>query len=260
MENFRHPTPAPKISTNSSLVRRHSRSFDSFSNNNNENADLKNLSTCVKSNRRAGNSHLNRSIPSPKAQTKVAKGIYGSDKSICNTCQNSPTTSSGNVRRPTPFQFLQNMAIAQFSSQKPSTELEHFPSSTTLPQFITRHLLGIKAPMRNGLDGGAGGGGGGGGTPGSVPLISPEEPITLYKLELERLQYIFHFPEEVAFQLTATEYDMFYKIPPLDYVRYVACDLAGTQLQDNPSPVRILVKRFAEVKFFWKSYTVTKNF
>ena len=34
-------------------------------------------------------------------------------------------------------------------------------------------------------------------------FILNEEPITLYRLELERLQYIFHFPEEVAFQLSA---------------------------------------------------------
>lgn len=27
------------------------------------------------------------------------------------------------------------------------------------------------------------------------------EPITLFRLELERLQYILHFPEEVAFQV-----------------------------------------------------------
>lgn len=32
-------------------------------------------------------------------------------------------------------------------------------------------------------------------------LMFNDEPITLFRLELERLQYIIHFPEEVAFQV-----------------------------------------------------------
>lgn len=32
-------------------------------------------------------------------------------------------------------------------------------------------------------------------------FILNDEPITLFRLELERLQYILHFPEEVAFQV-----------------------------------------------------------
>ncbi|GMT36978.1 hypothetical protein PFISCL1PPCAC_28275, partial [Pristionchus fissidentatus] len=35
-----------------------------------------------------------------------------------------------------------------------------------------------------------------------------DEPITIFRLELERLQYILHFPEEVAFQLSLTEYQL----------------------------------------------------
>jgi len=79
-------------------------------------------------------------------------------------------------------------------------------------------------------------------------LRVPEEPITLYKLELDRLQYILQFPEEVAFQLSNVEYELFYSVDPIEYVRYVACDLACSRsLLENPSNVKILVKRFAEV-------------
>uniref|UniRef100_A0A915A4B9 Ras-GEF domain-containing protein n=1 Tax=Parascaris univalens TaxID=6257 RepID=A0A915A4B9_PARUN len=78
-------------------------------------------------------------------------------------------------------------------------------------------------------------------------FILNDEPITLFRLELERLQYILHFPEEVAFQLSATEYQLFYSIQPMDYVRYVSCDLTSVPVIDNPSPVRNLVKRLSEV-------------
>uniref|UniRef100_A0A914Z6G8 Phosphoinositide phospholipase C n=1 Tax=Panagrolaimus superbus TaxID=310955 RepID=A0A914Z6G8_9BILA len=74
-----------------------------------------------------------------------------------------------------------------------------------------------------------------------------EEPITLFRLELERLQYILHFTEEVAFQLSMTEYQLFYGIQPLDFVRYVGCDLANIPIADNPSTVKNLVKRLSEV-------------
>ncbi|CAK5084637.1 unnamed protein product [Meloidogyne enterolobii] len=78
-------------------------------------------------------------------------------------------------------------------------------------------------------------------------LCNRDEPITLFRLELERLQYILHFPEEVAFQLSSTEYQMFYGIAPIDFVRYVGCDLANIDIQNNPSPVKNLVKRLSEV-------------
>uniref|UniRef100_A0A5S6QM85 Phosphoinositide phospholipase C n=1 Tax=Trichuris muris TaxID=70415 RepID=A0A5S6QM85_TRIMR len=74
-----------------------------------------------------------------------------------------------------------------------------------------------------------------------------EESSTLYSLELERLQSVFYFPEEVAFQLSAVEYDLVYSITPMDYVTYVICDLNQVRLNLNPSEVRVLIKRFAEV-------------
>lgn len=59
---------------------------------------------------------------------------------------------------------------------------------------------------------------------------------------------------QVAFQLSATEYELFYSgMAPMDYVRYVSCDLTSVPVNDNPSPVRSLVKRFSEVSCFARS-------
>ncbi|KRY76733.1 1-phosphatidylinositol 4,5-bisphosphate phosphodiesterase epsilon-1 [Trichinella pseudospiralis] len=74
-----------------------------------------------------------------------------------------------------------------------------------------------------------------------------KESATLYSMELERLQSVFYFPEEVAFQLSSVEYDLIYSILPMDYVTYVICDLNQVRLCMNPSQVRLLIKRFAEV-------------
>ncbi|TMS36072.1 hypothetical protein L596_003331 [Steinernema carpocapsae] len=89
-------------------------------------------------------------------------------------------------------------------------------------------------------------------------FILNDEPITLFRLELERLQYILHFPEEVAFQLSATEYQLFYGISPMDYVRYVSGDLTSVPVIDNPSPVRNLVKRLSEVSS-WITHVIVSQ-
>ncbi|KAK6033702.1 Phosphatidylinositol-specific phospholipase C, X domain protein, partial [Ostertagia ostertagi] len=47
--------------------------------------------------------------------------------------------------------------------------------------------------------------------------------------------------------LSSTEYRLFYSIQPMDYVRYVSCDLTSVPVSENPSPVRNLVKRLSEV-------------
>ncbi|RZF45197.1 hypothetical protein LSTR_LSTR009968 [Laodelphax striatellus] len=78
--------------------------------------------------------------------------------------------------------------------------------------------------------------------------------------ELEALQRSLHFPEEVALRLSDTEDQLFYQVPPIDYLRQVTLDLGGTPpppppnaasaaasaAHDRPS-VRALVKRFNEV-------------
>ncbi|KAI6197887.1 hypothetical protein M3Y94_01278600 [Aphelenchoides besseyi] len=81
------------------------------------------------------------------------------------------------------------------------------------------------------------------------------EPITLFRLELERLQYILRFPEEVAFQLSSTEYQLFFNVSPIDFIRYVGADLASIPIVDNPSPVKNLIKRLSEVSS-WITHVV----
>uniref|UniRef100_A0A158Q7B3 Phosphoinositide phospholipase C n=1 Tax=Elaeophora elaphi TaxID=1147741 RepID=A0A158Q7B3_9BILA len=78
-------------------------------------------------------------------------------------------------------------------------------------------------------------------------FIIGDEPIALFRSELEKLQHILHFPEELAFQLSATEYQLFYEMQPMDYVHYVSCDLTSVPVSDNPSPIRNLVKRLSEI-------------
>uniref|UniRef100_A0A8R1TU29 Phosphoinositide phospholipase C n=1 Tax=Onchocerca volvulus TaxID=6282 RepID=A0A8R1TU29_ONCVO len=78
-------------------------------------------------------------------------------------------------------------------------------------------------------------------------FVIGDEPIASFRSELERLQRILHFPEELAFQLSATEYQLFYEMQPMDYVHYVSCDLTSVPVADNPSPVRNLVKRLSEI-------------
>ncbi|EJW79107.1 hypothetical protein WUBG_09984 [Wuchereria bancrofti] len=78
-------------------------------------------------------------------------------------------------------------------------------------------------------------------------FIIGDEPIALFRPELEKLQRILHFPEELAFQLSATEYELFYRMQPIDYVHYVSCDLTSVPVANNPSPVQNLVKRLSEI-------------
>ncbi|GJQ69274.1 hypothetical protein Trydic_g6413 [Trypoxylus dichotomus] len=75
--------------------------------------------------------------------------------------------------------------------------------------------------------------------------------------ELEELQELLHFPEEVALRLADTEYQLFYQVPPIDYLRQVTLDLGGAtgasadNLPSNSSTARssvaTLIKRFNEV-------------
>lgn len=65
--------------------------------------------------------------------------------------------------------------------------------------------------------------------------------------ELEALQRMLHFPEEVAASLTETEYRLFYNVPPIDYLRQVTLDVGAPSNAAPKSSVRTLVKRFKEV-------------
>lgn len=48
-------------------------------------------------------------------------------------------------------------------------------------------------------------------------------------------------------QLSATEYQLFYGMLPIEYVRFVSNELISVPVADNSSPVRNLVKRLSEV-------------
>jgi len=48
----------------------------------------------------------------------------------------------------------------------------------------------------------------------------------VYAAELEALYKLLHFPEEVALRLTATEHQLFYQVPPIDYLRQVTLELS----------------------------------
>lgn len=61
------------------------------------------------------------------------------------------------------------------------------------------------------------------------------------------------------FQLSSTEYELFYSIQPMDYVRYVSCDLTSVPISENPSPVRNLVKRLSEVRVLFSFNTVFRK-
>nr|XP_021203763.2 1-phosphatidylinositol 4,5-bisphosphate phosphodiesterase epsilon-1 isoform X1 [Bombyx mori] len=82
--------------------------------------------------------------------------------------------------------------------------------------------------------------------------------------ELTSLKALLHFPEEVALRLTDTEYQLFYQVPPIDYLRQVTLDLGGeglagtserhmirrvpaTHHQPTSSTVSALIRRFNEV-------------
>ncbi|CAB3224472.1 unnamed protein product [Arctia plantaginis] len=100
----------------------------------------------------------------------------------------------------------------------------------------------------------------------SVPDESNDE-------ELASLRTFLHFPEEVALRLTDTEYQLFYQVAPIDYLRQVTFDLGGegvlgavterhmirrappTHTQQSKSTVRALIRRFNQVSRIGRTIT-----
>lgn len=75
------------------------------------------------------------------------------------------------------------------------------------------------------------------------------ENCTVYSKELEQLQKLLHFPEEVAFRLTETEHKLFQSVPPVYYIRQLTVDLSRPHCErqcTHPS-VHELIQRFSEV-------------
>ncbi|CAM1326028.1 PLCE1 (predicted) [Pycnogonum litorale] len=74
-----------------------------------------------------------------------------------------------------------------------------------------------------------------------------------YTAELEHLQKILHFPEEVALALTKTEYDLFYQVQPWQYIRHIIVDLSlhgscyNEHRRHHPTTTQSLIQRFNEV-------------
>lgn len=75
----------------------------------------------------------------------------------------------------------------------------------------------------------------------------------LYFEELDSLQRLLHYPEEVAHRLTEVEYELFYSVPPIAYVRHVTTDLRTNDRPLTPTrgkksnTVDALIRRFREV-------------
>jgi hypothetical protein len=69
----------------------------------------------------------------------------------------------------------------------------------------------------------------------------PQPQLPRSSEELEDLHRLLHFPEEVALRLTESEYQLFYQVPPHEYLRHVAQDQITLQkppARPPPSPSR----------------------
>lgn len=62
----------------------------------------------------------------------------------------------------------------------------------------------------------------------------------IFAPELDTLRRILHFPEEVALLICNKENDLFYDVPPLDYLRQVTLD------QDEANACNTSVKKLVE--------------
>ncbi|XP_064077346.1 1-phosphatidylinositol 4,5-bisphosphate phosphodiesterase epsilon-1-like isoform X2 [Macrobrachium nipponense] len=83
----------------------------------------------------------------------------------------------------------------------------------------------------------------------------------LYSDELEQLQKLLHFPEEVALRLTEVEYELFYRVPPIAYIRHVTSDLRPRDHNEHLShtaTVGSLTKRFNEVSS-WITHVIVSQ-
>ncbi|KAK4312307.1 hypothetical protein Pmani_016237, partial [Petrolisthes manimaculis] len=97
--------------------------------------------------------------------------------------------------------------------------------------------------------------------PGEV-LRAGGELGLLYSEELEILQRLLHFPEEVALRLTEGEYDLYYRVPPIAYIRHVTSDLRHPHHQEcyggQASTIAHLTKRFKEVSS-WITHVIVSQ-
>ncbi|ESO98394.1 hypothetical protein LOTGIDRAFT_114718, partial [Lottia gigantea] len=73
--------------------------------------------------------------------------------------------------------------------------------------------------------------------------------------ELEQLQKMLHFPEEVALLMTKTEHELFTSVSPAQYVRHITVDLTRTSDARTGLCVEDLIQRFNEVST-WITQTI----
>lgn len=67
-----------------------------------------------------------------------------------------------------------------------------------------------------------------------------------FALELDTLRRILHFPEEVALLISNKENDLFYDVPPLDFLRQVTLEQDGANVCNTS--VKKLIDRFNAVR------------
>ena len=61
----------------------------------------------------------------------------------------------------------------------------------------------------------------------------PQPQLPRSSEELEDLQKLLHFPEEVALRLAESEYQLFYQVPPSEFLRHVSQDLNASQQREQ---------------------------
>ncbi|KAK3593089.1 hypothetical protein CHS0354_038127 [Potamilus streckersoni] len=92
-----------------------------------------------------------------------------------------------------------------------------------------------------------------------LTLCPDVEGCSRYTKELENLQKLLHFPEEVAHLLTKTECELFQNVLPADYIRQITMDLSrGSVVNSKLSGVEDLVQRFNEVSTWITQLIITQ--
>ena len=74
--------------------------------------------------------------------------------------------------------------------------------------------------------------------------------------ELELLQKMLAFPEEVAIIMTEQEHKLFVEVPPPHYVRQVTVDLSRNYHSHGTRTVEDLIRRFDEVRIEFTSQSI----
>ena len=69
----------------------------------------------------------------------------------------------------------------------------------------------------------------------------------VYSSELEELQSLVQFPEEVALMLANTEHRLFLMVPASSYVRHVTIDMTKGSVSRPERSVKDLIVRLKEV-------------